>query len=96
MNPKKLKEKIYDSDIHIRKRLFVVSVTITVFALFISLVEIALTDSSISNVLLLAGGLLLVVLIARFSLKRGHTQVASIISAAFMGFFNTSISTHST
>ena len=89
MNPKKLREKIYDSDIHIRKRLFVVSVTITVFALFISLVEIALTDTSLSNVLLLAGGLLLVVGIARFSVKRGHTQMASVIAAVFMGFVYT-------
>jgi len=81
-----LKNKMFDGDIHIRKRLFVLSILITIVALFISLIELALTDNSITNVVMLGGGLFIVILLAWYSIKHDHYRAASMMAAIFMGY----------
>jgi len=83
---KKLREKITDSNVHIRKRLFVLSIFITVAALSITLVEVAITDPSVVNVLLLALGILVTSVVAIFSVKHDHVRAASVVASIFMGF----------
>ena len=81
-----LKNKMFDGDIHIRKRLFVLSILITIVALLISLIELALTDNSITNVVMLGGGLFIVILLAWYSIKHDHYRAASMMAAIFMGY----------
>ena len=92
MRFKKLQEKLFDGNIHIRKRLFVLSMFITLVALFIILVEVALTDESFVSVLLLGGGLLLASVIAFFAVKHNRIRLAAFFASFFMGFIYTPLS----
>ena len=82
----RLRERLFDGDIHIRKRLFVLTVGITIIALCVMLIEVAITDPSWVNVLLLALGIFTEIVVAIFSLKHNKVRIAAVVSSIFVGY----------
>ena len=77
---KKIKEQIFNSDVHIRKRLFVLSVAITLIALMVIFIEIMLTDENIWDGILLGTGILITGIIAWLAVKYNKITFAGICS----------------
>ena len=86
MNLKKLKEKLYDEKINIRKRLYIVSVFITLVAIFITILEVVFTDTTPLNTILLVVGSIFTTVLAWLSVKYNKIMLASIIESILMGF----------
>ncbi|MBR0146598.1 MAG: DegV family EDD domain-containing protein [Eubacterium sp.] len=83
---KKIKEQIFNSDVHIRKRLFVLSVAITLIALMVIFIEIMLTDENIWDGILLGTGILITGIIAWLAVKYNKITFAGIWVSVLMGF----------
>ena len=86
MNLDKLRDKLYDENTHIRKRLYVLTVFITLVAMFITILEVVFTDTSYLNTILLVVGFIFTIFLAVLSVKYNKIRLASIIESILMGF----------
>ena len=89
---RKIKDQIFNADVHIRKRLFVLSVAITLVALLVILIEVILTDDNVLDWILLGGGVLITGLIAWLAVKYNKIKFAAIWVSVSMGFVYVPIS----
>ena len=83
---KRIREQIFNSDVHIRKRLFVLSVVITLIAFFVMFIEIVLTDENPWDWVLMGGGVLLTGIISWFSVKHNKIKFAGVWVSISLGF----------
>ena len=83
---KTLRKTLYDERIHIRKRLYVLCMLITLIAMFITMLEVFFTDKKKSDALYILIGLIVTSIVAIWSVKYDKIRQASIIEAFFMGF----------
>ena len=80
------KDKLYNNDIDIRQRLFVLNALITEILLVVSMVEIFLTDDKLLDRILIGVGIICVFAIAIFSVKKKKIKFGSAMICFLLGF----------
>lgn len=85
MKRQTFKEKLFDNDIDIRQRLFVLNALITEILLVVSLIEIFLTDSLIMDRILIVVGIIFVMVISIISLKKKSIKLGAALICFMLG-----------
>jgi len=80
------KDKLYNNDIDIRQRLFVLNSLITEILLVVSLIEIFLTDDRLLDRILIGVAILFVFAIAIFSVKKKKIKFGASMICFMLGF----------
>lgn len=83
----RLKDRLYDNDIDIRQRLFVLNALITEILLTVSMIEILLTDELIFDRIIIGVGIIFVLVISVISLKTKKIKIGASLICFMLGVF---------
>ncbi|MBQ2183895.1 MAG: hypothetical protein II399_04600, partial [Lachnospiraceae bacterium] len=83
----RLKDRLYDNDIDIRQRLFVLNALITEILLTVTMIEILLTDELIFDRIIIGVGIIFVLVISVISLKTKKIKIGASLICFMLGVF---------
>ena len=81
MRFKKIREMILNDDIDLHDRLFVLMVTVMIASWIVTLVEIIIFGGTLTDILVLAGGIVLFASVSMISIRLGRVRLGAILSA---------------